>query len=200
MLCSTCGESLQLSFRRCPKCGKELATNVAHRSCDADSQKSIIETYFLAGFEYETIVSFLEKFNGIHITLSTLKWRLRDCGLKGRNSADLNQNEMRKIIREELDGPSCMCGYRAMRHTLRLKYGLCIPRSKMQSLLKELDPVSTEERRKHSQKQHIIKLLLSVLCASPPPASRSMLVVAFSGHLLLSFSLPLSLADRYPVP
>ena len=97
--------------------------------------------------------SFLERFPGIHISLSTLKRRLRDYGLKRRNSAGLNQNEVRKIIREELDGPSCMSGYRAMWHTLRLKYGLCIPRSVVQSLLKELDPVGTEERRKHRLKR-----------------------------------------------
>ena len=95
----------------------------------------------------DTIVSFLEWFHGIHISLSTLKRRLRDYELKRRNSAVLNQNEVRKIIRKELDGPSCMSGYRAMWHTLRLKYGLCIPR--MQSLLKQLDPVGTEERRKN---------------------------------------------------
>ena len=27
MFCSTCGESLQVSFKFCPKCGKELANN-----------------------------------------------------------------------------------------------------------------------------------------------------------------------------
>ena len=112
MFCNTCGQQLQECFVFCPKCGLELAANVAHGSCDVDSQKNIIETYFLAGFEYDTIVSFLEKFQGIHISLSTLQRRLRDCGLKRRNLADLNQNEVRKIIREELDGPSCMSRYR----------------------------------------------------------------------------------------
>ena len=55
----------------------------------------------MAGFEYDTIVSFLERFHGIHISLSTLKRRLRDYGLKRRNSAVLNQNEVRKIIPSE---------------------------------------------------------------------------------------------------
>ena len=153
MFCSTCGQQLQESFVFCPKCGLELAANVAQGSCDVDSQKNIIETYFLAGFEYDTIVSFLERFHDIHISLSTLKRRLRDYGLKKRNSADLNQNEVRRIIREELDGPSCMSGYRAMCYTLRLNYGLCIPRSTVQSLLKEVDPFGTEKRRKHRVKR-----------------------------------------------
>ena len=113
MFCSKCGESLQVSFKFCPKCGKDLAANLAHGSCDVDSQKNIIETYWF--------FSFLVKFHDIHISLSTLKRRLRDCGLKRRNSADLNQNEVRKIIREELDGPCCMSPYRAMWHTLHTK-------------------------------------------------------------------------------
>ena len=67
--------------------------NVAQGSCHVDSQKNIIETYFLAGFVYDTIVTFLERFHGIHISLSTLKRRLRDYGFKRRNSADLNQKK-----------------------------------------------------------------------------------------------------------
>ena len=50
MLCFVPSESLQVSFKFCPKCGKDLAANLAHGSCDVDSQKNIIETYFLAGF------------------------------------------------------------------------------------------------------------------------------------------------------
>ena len=65
----------------------------------------------------------------------------------------MSPKEVRKIVIEELDGPSCMSGYRAMWHTLRLKYGLCIPSSTVQSLLKELDPVGTEKRRKHRVKR-----------------------------------------------
>ena len=155
MFCSTCGQQLQQSFVFCPKCWLELAANDhdAQGSCFVESQKNIIETYFLAGFECDTIVSFLEEFHGIHISLSTLKRRLRDYRLKRRSSVDLNQNDVRKIIRDELDGSSCMSGYRAMWHTLRLKHGLCIPRSTVQSLLKELDPADTEERRKHRVKK-----------------------------------------------
>ena len=61
-LWSTCRQQLQESFF--------LPANVAHGSCDVDSQKSdVIETYFLAEFENETIVSFLEKFHSvIHIS------------------------------------------------------------------------------------------------------------------------------------
>ena len=47
MFCSTCGQQLQESFVFCPKCGLRLAANVTQGSCDVDSQKNIIETYFL---------------------------------------------------------------------------------------------------------------------------------------------------------
>ena len=65
----------------------------------------------------------------------------------------MSPKEVRKIIIEELDGPSRMSWYRAMWHTLRLKYGLCIPSSTVHSLLKELDPVGTKKRRKHRVKR-----------------------------------------------
>ena len=59
----------------------------------------------MAGFEYDTIVSFLEKFHSIHISLSTLKRRLRDCGLKRRDPADLNQNGVRENNQRRVGWP-----------------------------------------------------------------------------------------------
>ena len=73
----------------CPKCGFELDANVTQGSCDVDSQKNIIETYFLDGFEYDTIVSFLENCHGIDISLSILKRRLRDYGLTDKKCGRL---------------------------------------------------------------------------------------------------------------
>ena len=58
---SACGQQLQESFVFCLKCELELAANVAQESCDVESQKNIIETYLLAGFDYDTIDSFLER-------------------------------------------------------------------------------------------------------------------------------------------
>ena len=87
------------------------------------------------------------------MSLSTLIRRLKDFGLHRKTSSDINKIELRNIIREELDGPSCMSRYRAVWHTLRLKYSLCIPRNKVQSTLKELDPVGTDERRRHRLKR-----------------------------------------------
>ena len=118
MFCSTCGESLQVSFKFCTKCRKDLAANLVHGSCDVDSQKNIIETYFLAGFGYDTIVSFLEKFHDIHISLSTLKQRLMGLPVKegklGRSEPERGEKDNQRRIA----WPCCMSGYRAMWHTL----------------------------------------------------------------------------------
>ena len=47
-------------------------------------------TFWLVLSTTPLLAGFLEKFHGIHISLSTtLKRRLRDYGLKRRNSADL---------------------------------------------------------------------------------------------------------------
>ena len=40
-----------------------------------------------------------------------------------------------------------------MWHTIRLRYGLCFPRVKVETLLKEPDPAGIEERRRHRLKR-----------------------------------------------
>ena len=72
------------------------------------------------------------------MSLRTLKSKLESYGLC-RRSAIVNEEVVRRRIRELLDGPSCMHGYRAMWHTSRLE-AMCIPRNLGERLLRELDP------------------------------------------------------------
>lgn len=52
-----------------------------------------------------------------------------------------------EAVQQELDGPGCMRVYRAMRHRLRLKYGIQTPRNNVESILREIDPEGTALRR-----------------------------------------------------
>ena len=67
---------------------------------------------------------------------------------KNQTSSYINEIEPKNIKREELDGLSCVFGHRAPWHNLRQKFGLCISRTKVQSMLKKLDPVGTDRNRK----------------------------------------------------
>ena len=77
--------------------------------------------------------------------LRTLKSKLESYGLC-RRSANINEEVVRRRIRELLDGPSCMHGYRAMWHTLRLK--VCVsPEILLNVCYMNLDPEGCNLRR-----------------------------------------------------
>ena len=157
MFCSSFGSLLEETYNFCSECGArtlcppEAAREVAN--AEAESEKEIIETYFFAGYDYETILCFLSKHHGIHMSLSTLKRRLNRYELRRRTGEEVSDDELTEIIRKELDGPSCVSGYRTLWHTIRLKYGMCVARARVQNLLKMIDPIGTEERKRHALKR-----------------------------------------------
>ena len=164
MSCSSCGYNLEETFHFCPNCGtrtvhtsggeETLSTGVDSGS---ETEKEIIESYFYAGYEYNAILSFLCEHHAITMSLSTLKRRLKHYGLKRKTGDEVNNNELTEIIRKEIDGSSCVSGYRALWHTLRLKYGICVPRACVQALLKEIDPDGTEQRKHHRLQRRAYK-------------------------------------------
>jgi hypothetical protein len=107
--------------------------------------RGAISHYFHNGYQNEVIRQFLREYHGIDISLSTLKRRLRDYGLK-RNNTD--ENRLRTIINNELKGSGSSLGYRAMWHSLRLEYKLHAPRRLVATIMKELDPHGVEQRRR----------------------------------------------------
>ena len=58
---------------------------------------------------------------------------------------------LRQLILQELDGPGRLLGYRALWRKLQLKYSIRTPRSTVQTLLRELDP----ERLRLCQIHHL---------------------------------------------
>lgn len=158
MFCSSCGNELHASNVFCPTCGRRVdEPRTAAEEDSGKKEQEAIESYFLSGYDYDTILCFLAKYHGLDISMSTLKRRLNEYGLKRRNALEVDDNHIVEVIQQELDGPSMCQGYRSMWHTLRLKYGLCVPRAKVQMVLKELDPDGTEERRRHRLKRRAYK-------------------------------------------
>ncbi len=153
MFCSLCGNQLRETDVFCSACGRMVENPEAQAAANNEEEREAIESYFLAGYEYETILCFLSKYHGINHSMSTLKRRLREYGLKRKNAVDIDDNDIAEAIQQELQGPSSVSGYRSMWHTLRLKYGMCVPRDKVQRILKELNPNETEERKHHRLKR-----------------------------------------------
>lgn len=121
--CLSCSFTISVDSNFCTFCGDSV-----------DALDSLVTSYFRKGFQYESIVKFLSKFNGINISLRTLKSKLRELGLK-RRSVNADLDSVRQRIRELLDGPNCMGGYRSIWHTLH-REGIQVPRTHVQHLAK----------------------------------------------------------------
>ena len=119
----------------------------AMKPCKMVDEKSLILNYFHLGFENEVILQFLVDYHGIKISLSMLKRRLQDYGLKrGGNEVDVDQ--LRDIIRNEISGSGQALGYRAVWHSLRLVHRIHVPRHLEATILRAVDPVGVQQRRR----------------------------------------------------
>ena len=141
MFCSGCGSSVENDHNYCACCGQPLSSQ------KGPTERELVELYFFSGYQYEVIIDFLGKYHDIHMSLSTLKRRLREFGLKRYNQYQ-NSLHVRNVIMTELDGAGCTLRYRSMWHTLRIRHGIVIPRQEVQTLMRELDPEGCEVRRR----------------------------------------------------
>ena len=69
---------------------------------------------------------------------------------------NINLPDVERLIRNELDGPGKVSGYRGMWHTLRINYGVYVPRQEVAHLLKIMDPDGVEERKRYRLKKESI--------------------------------------------
>ena len=124
MFCPFCGEILLALFQFYPFCGNKLPNAANRPEQDVEpvflgheiSCEELITRYFRQGFVYEKILLFLSNYHGIHMSLRTLKAKLKSLGLQRRsNAADMDV--LRDRIQRELDGPGNSAGYRSVWHT-----------------------------------------------------------------------------------
>ena len=83
------------------------------------SWRNLLDTTFP---EIMTIVSSLEKFHGV------------------KTQHQVDDQLLRQLILQKVDGPGRLLGYRALWRNLQLKYSIRTPPSTVQTLLRELDP------------------------------------------------------------
>ena len=108
--------------------------------------EDIIRDYFKKNYTYKTILQLLEKYHAIEISRSTLLNKLKEYGLRRRGNT-IDRDQVRRYILEELDGSGKLLGYRAMWRRLQSKHGLQIPRSTVETVLREVDPEGSRLRR-----------------------------------------------------
>ena len=94
-------ENVSMQIKNEKSCARSIIHKVlgrAMKSWEMADERSLIQNYFHLGYENEVILQFLVDYHGIKMSVSTLKRRLRDYGLKRRgNEVDVDQ--LRDIIR-----------------------------------------------------------------------------------------------------
>ena len=93
---------------------------MAENEHEGGEEQQWIKHYFQLGYQHDVIIQFLSSYHGINISLSTLKRRLRDLGLR-RRGVDVNIREVERLVRRQMDGSGELCGYRSVWHALRLE-------------------------------------------------------------------------------
>ena len=119
----------------------------AMKPTEMADERSLIRDYFHLGYENEVILQFLVDYHRIKMSLSTLKRRLRGYGLK-RREKEVDVDQLRDIIRIEISGSGQALGYRAVWHSLRLVHQIHVPRHLVATILREVDPVGVQQRRR----------------------------------------------------
>ena len=133
--------------KSCARIGIHKVLERAMKPCEMADERLLIQNYFHLGYENEVILQFLVDYHGIKMSVSTLKRRLRDYGLKRReNEVDVDQ--VRDIIRSEISGSGQALGCRAVWHSLRLIHRIHVPRPLVATILREIDPVGVQQRRR----------------------------------------------------
>ena len=143
MYCHSCGSHQATDTNFCGVCG----TRKRHSDVQSETnQEELIKSYFLYGFDYQTICMFLEKFHGITISLRTLKWRLAGHRLN-KIGSDISDASLQVIIEREVNGPSSLKGYRNIWNKLCVTYYIKVPRDKEMEILRNIDPVNSALRK-----------------------------------------------------
>ena len=111
-------------------------------------ETELITRYFQQGITNLEILEFL-KLHRIELSLSTLK-RLRSLGLQRRlpPHEQVPQDEIERIIEDELAGSKRDIGYRKMWRHIMTKYRISIKREVVRKCLKKLDPQGVDSRTK----------------------------------------------------
>ena len=118
-----------------------MASNVRNPTWRSDAKlREDMETYVSRGLRREEILDFLVRdFPQYAWSLRTLDRRLREFDIHFSDTR-ISVEEVKEAVKNELDGPGCLLGYRAMRNKLRQEYKLNVPRDLVYNVMFDLDP------------------------------------------------------------
>ena len=127
----------------CSVCGTRKRHSDVHSETN---EEELIKSYFLYGFDCQTICMFLEQFHGVTISLRTLKRRPADHRLN-KIGSDISDASLYMIIEREVNGPSSLKEYRNIWNKFRVTYGIKVSRDRVMEILQNIDPVNSALRK-----------------------------------------------------
>lgn len=115
--------------------------------------KEDLSSFILQRLQRAEILDYMQRdYSHYNWSLRTLDRRLRFFDIYYTDRT-VTVGEARLAVREELNGPGCLLGYRAMQLKLRQKHGLKIPRDRVYDIMYDEDKALLEARRPGSKKK-----------------------------------------------
>eukprot|EP00794_Sanderia_malayensis_P011648 gene11648-12846_t len=105
---------------------------------EENNMDDLIRKYFVKGFTYKEIRLFPQRNHECVVSISTVKRKVKQLGLR-RRMPDYDIDTLRAKITQMLDGPNSNLGYRAVWHDLQMN-GMRVPCNIVANLLQRLDP------------------------------------------------------------
>ena len=119
--------------------------------------KDKLEEYSRQGLQRSEILSFMKKDFAVYAwSLLTLDRRMREFGIF-RTDTTVTEDELRAAVKEELDGPAKLLGYRAMTNKIRQQHNLKVPRRVVHAMMYDFDPKGLEARAFANRKKPHVK-------------------------------------------
>ena len=119
---------------------------------DADLRNGL-EKYVLKNFKREEILDFVKRDYPIYAcSLGTLSWRMKYFNIKFVNHATAVE-DVETAVRQELNRPGQMLGYRALHKVIREKHELVVPRQLVYDVMTNIDSDALEQRRVDKRKR-----------------------------------------------
>ena len=140
MHCAQCGINIAVEDHYCFACGSRKLLNY-----DLRDESDFIGYYFKRGFRSESILVQLDIRHKKKMNLRTLKRRLKELGLN-KSHAAASAAVIKQIREKEIEGPSMLHGYQRMWNKLRTIYNIIAPRDSVMEILREADPLHSNER------------------------------------------------------
>ena len=108
--------------------------------------KEEMAKYVKQGFQRRDMLDFLKRdFAQYAWSLRTVDRRLRHFDIQ-YNDKNVSVEEVKDVVKKELDGPGKLLGYRAMHRKVRQVHDLNVPRDLVHAAMYDLDPKGLEAR------------------------------------------------------